>query len=64
MELLLAALPMVGCAVMMALMMRPMRGDRSGHRSEQPPDPTADSRRAALNAEIEELRAQLGERSA
>lgn len=58
MELLWAALPMVGCAVMMALMMRMMAG---GHRTEAPAEPDTAERRANLEAEVDDLKSRLGE---
>ena len=59
MELLWLALPMAGCALMMVLMMRMMAG---GNASRPPaePDPS-EERRAALEAEAEQLRTRLGE---
>lgn len=59
MELLWAALPMAGCALMMVVMMRMMAGG-NGSRPPAAPDPT-DERRAVLEAEVEELRTRLGE---
>ena len=58
MELLRAALPMAGCAVMIAVMMRMMTG---GHRNQAPVEPDTAERRAKLEAEVEELKSQLGE---
>lgn len=58
MELLWAALPMAGCAVMMALMMRMMAG---GHRNQTPAEPDPAERRAKLEAEVDDLKARLGE---
>lgn len=58
MELLWAALPMAGCAVMMAVMMRMMAG---GHRRQAPAEPDTAERRATLEAEVDDLRSRLGE---
>jgi len=58
MELLRAALPMAGCAVMMAVMMRMMTG---GRRNQAPAEPDTAERRAKLAAEIDELKSQLDE---
>lgn len=58
MELLWAALPMAGCAVMMAVMMRMMAG---GHRNQAPDEPGTAERRAELEAEVDDLKTRLGE---
>ena len=58
MKLLLLALPMVGCALMMVLMMRMMAG---GRRDDDRPGVDPASRRADLEAEVDELRARLRE---
>lgn len=60
MEAVRLALPMLGCAVVMVVMMRIM--GMGGHR-QQPgagPDP-ADQRQIELEAEAAELRSQLAE---
>lgn len=59
MELLWVALPMAGCALMMVLMMRRMAGDK-GSRPPAERD-SSEERRAALEAEVEQLRTGLGE---
>lgn len=58
MELLWAALPMAGCAVMMAVMMRMMAG---GHRDQRPAELDTAERRARLEAEVDDLKSRLGE---
>jgi len=60
MELLWAALPMAGCAVMMVVMMRMMAGGRD--RNPASPDERDEARRAELEAEALQLRARLGDR--
>lgn len=63
MGLLWTALPMLGCAAMMALMMRMMSGggrDPSGGA----PEPSKKTRGDALEVELSELRARLGGRDA
>lgn len=58
MEFLWAALPMTGCAVMMAVMMRITDG---GRRRRAPADPGTAERRAKLEAEVDDLESRLGE---
>ena len=58
MELLWAALPMAGCAVMMVVMMRMMAGV---HRTEAPAEPDTTERRAKLEGELDDLKSRLGE---
>lgn len=58
MELLWAALPMAGCAVMMAVMMRMMAGGRG---NQAPGEPDTAERRAKLEAEVDDLKSRLGE---
>ncbi|MFP5318212.1 MAG: hypothetical protein ACLGI2_07945 [Acidimicrobiia bacterium] len=59
MELLLAALPMAGCAFVMALTMRMMRAGRAHQPAQGRADQVSEGRRAALEA----LGARPGERS-
>ena len=58
MELLWAALPMAGCAVMMAVMMRMMGG---GHRNLAPAELDTAERRARLETEFDDLKSRIGE---
>ena len=61
MRLLFAALPMVGCALMMLLMMRTMGGGARRTVERVEPEP-ADERRDALEAEAAALRARIADR--
>ena len=54
------ALPMLGCAVMMVVMMR-MMGMGPGRRQPADRSRSSDDRRAALEAEAAELRARLAD---
>jgi hypothetical protein len=61
MEGLWVALPMVGCAVMMVVMMR-MMGMGSDHRRSPDRSQSSDEQRVALEAEAAELRARLADK--
>ena len=58
MELLWTALPIAGCAAMMAVMMRMMAG---GHRDHAPAEPDTAKRQAKLEAQVDDLTSRLGE---
>lgn len=60
MDALWLALPMVGCAVMMVVMMRMMGMGGERRQPSERPEPN-DDRRAALKAEASELRSRLAE---